>query len=474
MHERTRYSAPSGKDIIRRSVATLTRSKDAISAASRRAAAEGARAVRGVSADDWNRLRIHGIAIALVLVAWAARHFLALGDSAWVFLLASAAVAISASVGGISAGAVATLTAWLVARLETRVAPLPAVVFLLEGLLISWVVGRLTARRQEQDARLAAANFTIGELQASERRGCAMAAASRRLEEATHEHAAIVLDRMGRVVTWPSGAARLYRIGVSEMDGQSVVSLFQPALSEGHLHQLLAEAGRRGVAKYRGPQSRGDETQFDADVELKPIDERGADGFTMLVTDRTSEEQRKAVAISAADLQRTLREEADLARQQLGALQTITDPSLNALPPAVMAVALLDRLRETLGADGVALVFFERTGHRVYSAKEGLQPRIGVDRRYSDARPSSRGRTVFIQNDAARVAEMSQVGWPDSVLSLLTVPVLQAGLLVGTVEVAHARARRATEWEIALVQVVAARAGGLTQPASYADAGAVA
>jgi hypothetical protein len=44
---------------------------------------------------------------------------------------------------------------------------------------------------------------------------------------------------------------------------------------------------------------------------------------------------------------------------------------------------------------------------------------------------------------------------------LITVPVLNGGRLQGAIEVVDLRGRRSTEWEIALIQVVAARTAGM-------------
>jgi hypothetical protein len=69
---------------------------------------------------------------------------------------------------------------------------------------------------------------------------------------------------------------------------------------------------------------------------------------------------------------------------------------------------------------------------------------------------------------------MSAARWPEGISSLITVPVVKAGTTQAVVEVANARGRRATEWELALIQVVAARIAGLARDEISSDAGAVA
>jgi signal transduction protein with GAF and PtsI domain len=70
------------------------------------------------------------------------------------------------------------------------------------------------------------------------------------------------------------------------------------------------------------------------------------------------------------------------------------------------------------------------------------------------------------------VAEVSAAVWPDDVSSLMVVPVVRAGSKQAVMEVVNRTGRRATEWEIALVQVVAARIAGFLEDESATDSGA--
>ena len=69
---------------------------------------------------------------------------------------------------------------------------------------------------------------------------------------------------------------------------------------------------------------------------------------------------------------------------------------------------------------------------------------------------------------------MSQAGWPETVSSMIVVPVVYAGRVEGTIEVVGLRGRRSTEWEIAVIQVVAGRFAGRTLEERYVRADAVA
>jgi hypothetical protein len=189
---------------------------------------------------------------------------------------------------------------------------------------------------------------------------------------------------------------------------------------------------------------------------------------------RTWKTELADVEASAAEAHARLRYEADVARRQLTTLQSVTDPALNTLNGDELVTSLLDRMCDALGADGVAVYCFEGLGGRIFWASSGISP-LGRNRGrqpvFSDYK---NGRTALIHNDAARVVDTSLCLWPDDVSSLIAVPVLHTGRLQLVVEVANYRARRSTEWELALIQVVAERAAGLLRQDAYIATDAVA
>jgi PAS domain S-box-containing protein len=431
------------------------------------------RTVREIGAAEWKRLGTHGLALALVGLATLAKFLADASGAGSSFLLFSAAVAASASVGGLSAGVVAGLAALLVARVTSPVSPTTSVLFGVEALLISLVVGRISAEIQEHRRLLEAAEGRMRKLLAVERYGRAIETAFSRLEAVSDDFVIVMLDYQGRITGWREGPARLYGSGSEGVVGTSGAALYWPALTDDEFTKLLADARRGAVARRSGKHRRADGTPFDADVEIQQLPEQGAQGFTMLIRDRTREQEWRAFAAATADSQTALRQEADAAQRQLAALQSVTDPSLNASPEAQLLTALLDRLREAVAADGVALVQVDASKPRVFPASGGLQPTLEADRPHANARSLSDGRIQLIQNDPSRVAEMSVMAWPNAVSSLITVPVLHGGRLQGAIEVVDLRGRRSTEWEIALIQVVAARTAGMPHD-GFDDAGPVA
>jgi GAF domain-containing protein len=194
----------------------------------------------------------------------------------------------------------------------------------------------------------------------------------------------------------------------------------------------------------------------------------------MLADARKRKNELAEMEASSAEAHARLQHEADVAHRQLTTLQSVTDPALNTLNGDELLISLLDRMCHALGADGVALYSVERRGGRICSASSGIAPLGRAGSRQPVFSDYQNGRTALIQNDAGRVVDTSLCQWPDDVTSLIAVPIVHTGRLQLVLEVANYRARRATEWELALIQVVAERAAGLLRQDAYVNADAVA
>ena len=253
------------------------------------------------------------------------------------------------------------------------------------------------------------------------------------------------------------------------MVGRGAATMFDE-LGQADFSRLLSEA-RRAATRHTCRQLRADGTTFAAEIEISPLVSGGLDGFTMIVHDLTDQQARAAADWSTAEAHAQLRAEAELAQRQLSTLQDLTDPTLNSLGDVEFVTELLDRLRTAIKAEGIALIHFGRLPHHLFCASSGLQCQRGNHRPVVDVKTDT-ARALMIHNDPSGVAEVSAVVWPDDVSSLIAVPLVRAGSKQAVMEVVNRTGRRATEWEIALVQVVAARIAGFLEDESYTDSGA--
>jgi PAS domain S-box-containing protein len=415
------------------------------------------------------RLAAHGFAVAVVAGAALLQWILRTSTDEPQLWLFHGAIALSAAYGGAAAALVATLLSVLLARVESAVPLSTALLFGLEGLLIALVVLRMAKAIQNLRRSLASLNSSTRELKSAERQARRVDCALSRLEQASEDTVLILLDQTGHVSDWRAGARRLYGIESCKMVGRSAATMFDD-LGEADFSRLLSEA-RRAATRHTGRQLRAEGTTFAAEIEISPLVSSGLDGFTMIVRDLSHQQARAAADWSTAEAFAQLRGEVELAQRQLSTLQDLTDPTLNSLGDVQFVTALLDRLRTAINAEGIALIEFGRLPHHQLCASSGLQCQPGNHQPVVDVETDT-DRTLVIHNDPSGVAEVSAVVWPDDVSSLIAVPVVRAGSKQAVMEAVNRTGRRATEWEIALVQVVAARIAGSLEDESYSDSGA--
>jgi len=400
------------------------------------------------TASDQHR-RLTAQAFAASVVAGAFLLHWTLGRTAgepqfWLFHLA---IVLTAACAGAAATLVATLLSVLLVRLSSAVPMSTAVLFGVEGLLIGLVVLRMAKVIQDLSRSLGVLKGSVRELASAERQGTRVDHALSRLDQASEDTAVILLDQAGYVSDWRTGATRLYGSESRAMVNTGAAALFDES-GRMDFPRLLAEA--RGATTRRScRQVRVDGTMFEAEIEVSPVSPHGRDGFTMIVRDLTHQQARAAADWLTAETHAQLRGEVELAQRQLLTLQELTDPALNLLGAVQVVSELLDRLRSAIHAEGIALIDV---------AGAAVTP--------------DRARTVMIHNDPAAVAEVSAAVWPDDMSSLIAVPVVRAGSTVAVMEVVNRTGRRATEWEIAVVQVVAARIAGFLEGEAYVDAAA--
>jgi PAS domain S-box-containing protein len=423
--------------------------------------------------DDRERRRLRGQAAALLIVAAAVVLKLIVGgpSQAASFALFNLAVAGAALAGGLPSALLGALAAVLSARLIFDASWSAAAVFFVEAMLVAALIVVVRSRAEQMAGWLADADAEVRDLRAAVRQDRVVAEAFDDLERAAQRHVAIVLASDGKVSDWRIGAGRLYLGEPRQAIGTSAGRLFYPPLESEELKTLLDRARADGAVVWRGVHQRFDGTIFDVEVQIRCLVNAGGAAFSMVVHDLTDRQAAEALARHAAERQDELREKVTLAQEQLASLELVTDPFLNAVPGAEAVTLLLDRLRTQVDADGVAIVRRAGVRPRLFWAGDGIRPEPPDA---GSVRGDRTGRVLLIHNDEARVADMTVARWPAGVRSLIAVPLLQNGEFHATMEVVYQRGARSTDWEIALIQVAAARAATLLPVESYAGTGAVA
>ncbi|WP_433041483.1 PP2C family protein-serine/threonine phosphatase [Dactylosporangium sp. CS-033363] len=155
-------------------------------------------------------------------------------------------------------------------------------------------------------------------------------------------------------------------------------------------------------------------------------------------------------------------------REQLRRLQQVTDAALSKLGVEDLLQELLVRARELLHADSATVMLLDPTGTElIATAASGLERevnlgiRVPVGRGFAGA-VAARGQPVSIDHvDATTV--VSPVLIDEHIASMLGVPMITAGQLIGVLYVGARTPRRFTPGDVELLQLVADRIAPATQ-----------
>ncbi len=393
-------------------------------------------------------------AVALLLVSAAALAGSVTGATLHPvpFTLFPVAIAASAAYGGFAPGVVATLGAILAVGIAgpAPVDLLTRVLMGAEGVMVAVVVSMIRSRLIEAEGRLEVAGATVADLRIRDRHGRLLDAALQHLEDTATEMAVAVLNDRGVITEWRSSAERLYGHSAADIVGTPVAALF-----EGDWNGMMRAAAETGSLRQSAVHRRRDGTRVHVELELRPLPEADAHGFTLAVKDLAQRLEWNDYRDAATRAQAALQQAVDDGQQQLAALESLTDPELNPLAGPAMVTELLDRLRAMVGADGAALVTSGPVGAGLV-AVSGLQP-FGSALGSAEGPPPTPGRVALVHNDPARVQQLSALRWPADVTSLMVVPVVHNGRVWSALEVVSERSRRASDWDVALARIVADR-----------------
>lgn len=424
--------------------------------------------------EELERRRAHLLALILVAVVATTKHVTGLTEGSASYTVYLLAIAASALTGGIAPACVATMTSILLvhAFAPATVGAASLVLFALEGFGIGALVAGLTGRLREADVQLAALQGASVDLHGQVRRGDLARRALQHLEEMAPDAAVFVVNAQGLIVEWSRSAERMYGYTAERAVGANLADVFADPTSAADAQELLPRHSAAEPARRTGVHRRADGARVHVEFDVKRCRPESFDHFTVAVTDLSRRRETEAFREAALRAQTALQQAADDAQAQLAALESLTDPSVNPLDGPAAVSELLERLRVSIGADGVAVVQLGRGGTHVVAAA-GLR---AVQTRAPGAVTGSGaadGRVALVHNDPARVAHVSALTWEPTVSSLMVVPVSHTGQAAFRMEVVNERRARATEWDLALARVVADRlAQAMTRhvPADSANA----
>jgi PAS domain S-box-containing protein len=408
------------------------------------------------TSEELERRRAHLLALLLVAVVCAMSHVTGWTDGHAQYTVFIIAIAVAAVVGGTAPGCVAALAAILLANAAggVDVGAAARLTFAAEGLGVAWVVGSMSSRLRETTEQLASTVRANAELSREVHRGHMLRDAFEQLEATSEDAAVFTVNAQGLVVEWPASAARMYGFAADHALGSNV-SMILDAARPANVQQLLTAQANGDATRIRAVHRRSDGTPLHVEFQVKGCS-RDAEHVTIAVHDLSRRRETDAFRDAALRAQDALQQAADVAQGQLEMLESLTDPSVSVSAGSGAINELLERLRSTVGAGGVALVQVGRMASRLVAAA-GLRPGEGVGTVVAAGGMGTDNRVAMIHNDPARVAQVSALKWSPTVSSILVVPVCQSGSLTFRLELVNERRAPASEWDLALARIVADR-----------------
>ncbi|SFU23985.1 two-component system, chemotaxis family, CheB/CheR fusion protein [Paraburkholderia aspalathi] len=182
-----------------------------------------------------------------------------------------------------------------------------------------WFIARLTPYRTLDD-RIDGAVLTLIDITARRQAEAAAQASEERLKFAaltTNDYAIIVQDQDGTIVSWNRGAQNVFGFGEEEALGQPVDLIFSAEdRTQGAPLAERTEAAKSGRADDERWHVRKDGRRIYCSGVMTPIETPGFRGFAKIardLTDRKSVESQQTVQL---ELERRVRERAELANRQ--------------------------------------------------------------------------------------------------------------------------------------------------------------
>ena len=148
-------------------------------------------------------------------------------------------------------------------------------------------------------------------------------------------------------------------------------------------------------------------------------------------------------------------------------IQSITDTALSRLDDRDLLAELLDRIREILQADTAAVLLLDfSSGQLIATAAAGLEEEVRQGVRIPVGRIAGRiaaeHRPVILDH-VDHTTVLNPILWAKGIQSLMGVPMVAGGRVIGVLHVGSLTPRQFTDYDIELLQLAADRAAAAVQ-----------
>ncbi len=285
------------------------------------------------------------------------------------------------------------------------------------------------------------------------------------LVEQVQDYAIFLLDPDGRIVSWNAGAQRIKGYTAQEIIGEHFSRFYPPeALDVGKPEQGLVVARLQGRVEDEDWRVRKDGSRFWANVVITALYGENGElrGFAKVTRDLTERKRAEDEREQLLQREQQARVEAEQLAGRIQRLQVVTDAALAHLALDDLLRVLLDRLSELLAVDTAAiLLLHEGSDELTVRAAKGLEEevvkgfRIPVGAGFAGRIAREQRPVVLAEVDPTMI--VSPTLREKGLRSLLGVPLLVEGRVIGVVHVGTLVPRSFADDDVELLQLAGDR-----------------
>jgi PAS domain S-box-containing protein len=288
----------------------------------------------------------------------------------------------------------------------------------------------------------------------------------RLLVESVIDYAIFLLDPAGFITSWNEGARRIKGYEPEEIIGKHFSLFYSPEeASRGKPKHALRVAAAEGHWEDEGWRFRKDGSRFWARVVITALRNSQGEtiGFGKVTRDLTERKQAEDARSELLTLERKARKETEATVERLQSIQTLTEAALVHLDLDDLLYTLLDRISELLAVDTVAVLLLEEPDRDtlVARAAKGIEEeveqgvRIPLGKGFA-GRVAAEQRAIVL-DDVDHADVLNPLLREKGIRSLLGVPLVATGRVMGTLHVGTLHHHRFTEDDVQFLQIVADR-----------------
>jgi PAS domain S-box-containing protein len=287
----------------------------------------------------------------------------------------------------------------------------------------------------------------------------------RLLVSSVRDYAIFLLDPTGHILSWNEGAQRIKGYTAAEIVGKHFSIFYPPReIRQGKPDYELRVASDAGCYEEEGWRLRKDGSRFWANVLITALRDPAGQlvGFAKVTRDLTERKQAEEERGRLLALEREARSAAESTLDQLRAIQSVTEVALAHVSLDDLLQGLLDRIAEALAVDTVAVLLFADDQRSLIpraakGIEEEVQQGIRIPIGHGFAGRIAAERRAVVLEDVKHGDVLNPILLEKRIRSLLGVPLLVEGRVVGVLHVGTLYPRHFSESDVSFLQVVADR-----------------